>query len=68
MKTYIEQCKDKSVEPNQESFDDFVDFWHTSDKTRNMTLHAAIGVTWDEYRENILDSKKMLEFLKTKLN
>ena len=68
MKTYIEKCKDKSIELSKDSLDDFVDFWHTSDQTRNMTLHAAIGITWDEYRENMNNSEKIMNLLKTKTN
>lgn len=67
MKTYIQQCKDKEIKMNQESFDDFVDFWHTSEKTRNITLHEAIGITWQEYSENILKQNKLLELLAEKI-
>lgn len=68
MKTYIEQCKDKSIELSQNSLDDFVDFWHTSEQTRNITLHAAIGISWDEYRENMSNSEKIMKLLKSKIS
>jgi hypothetical protein len=67
MKTYIQQCKEKLIELNEESFDDFVDFWHTSDQTRNITLHDAIGITRQEYGQYILKSKELIEFLKSKV-
>ncbi len=67
MKTYIQQCKDKEIEMNQESFDDFLDFWHTSEQTRNIALHDAIGITREEYSENILKENNLLKLLEEKI-
>lgn len=67
MQTYLEQCKNKKIEINEESFDDFVDFWHTSEQTRNISLHDAIGITWEEYSENILNQHDLLKLLKEKI-
>ena len=68
MKTYIEQCREKSLNFNKESFDDFVAFWHTSDQTRNITLHDAIGISWKEYSENILKNDSLFQLLEKKIN
>lgn len=68
MKTYIQQCKEKVIELNENTFDNFVEFWHTSEQTRNMTLHEAIGITWKEYSQYILDSEELLKLLQKKLS
>jgi hypothetical protein len=53
---------------SESSLEDFVDFWHTSEQTRNITLHAAIGISWDEYRENMSNSEKIMKLLKSKIS
>lgn len=67
MKTYIQQCKEKTIELNEKSFDDFVEFWHTSQQTRNITLHDAIGISWKEYSENILKQDNLFQLLEKKI-
>lgn len=68
MKTYIQKCKEGIIQINEKSFDDFIDYWHTSEETRNISLHDAIGISFEEYSKNILDENKMIEMLKNKTN
>lgn len=67
MKTYIEQCKEGMTELNKKSLEDFVEFWSKSDQTRNRTLPEAIGITLEEYRNNILDYEKIMTIVKSKM-
>lgn len=67
MKTYIQRCKEGTIEVDENSFDDFVDYWHTSDETRNISLHDAIGISFEEYGKHILNVASMLNMLKEKL-
>jgi hypothetical protein len=67
MKTYIQRCKEGTIEVNENSFDDFVDYWHTSDETRNISLHDAIGISVEEYGKHILNVTSMLNMLEEKV-
>jgi len=31
MKTYIQKCKEGIIQINEKSFNDFIDYWHTSE-------------------------------------
>lgn len=68
MKTYIQQCKDKTIEFNEDSFNDFVDFWHTSEKTRNITLHDAIGISLEEYGKTFTKENELFQLIERKIN
>ena len=65
MQTYIQKIQNKEVPLTEESLDDFIDYWHTSDVSRNISLHSAIGVSWEEYSKHI--NHNFLDFLKTKI-
>jgi hypothetical protein len=67
MKTYIQKCKEGIIQVNEKSFDDFIDYWHTSEETRNISLHDAIGISFEEYGMNILNVEKMIIFLEEKI-
>ena len=60
MKTYIQKCKDGVLIFNKESLDNFINYWNTSDETRNITLHDAIGISKEEYSKNVNDLLKFL--------
>lgn len=68
MKTYIQKCKEGIIKVDENSFDDFVDYWHTSDETRNISLHDAIGISFEEYGKHILNVESMLKMLEDKVN
>ena len=67
MKTYIQKCKEGIIQVNEKSFDDFINYWHTSEETRNISLHDAIGISFEEYGMNILNVEKMIIFLEEKI-
>lgn len=67
MKTYIQKFKEGIIQVNEKSFDDFIDYWHTSEETRNISLHDAIGISFEEYGMNILNVEKMIIFLEEKI-
>ena len=57
----------KEFDTTEKSFDDFIDYWHTSEETRNISLHDAIGISFEEYGMNILNVEKMIIFLEEKI-
>jgi hypothetical protein len=64
MKTFIKQCQDG--EKKVEEYEDFIKFWHESDKTRNMTLFNALGISQIEY-ETITEHENFIKMLNKKI-
>lgn len=57
-KTFVQRCRDGEM--RVQDIDDFVEEWHTSEQTRNMTLHECIGLTQEEYASGIFDLEPVI--------
>lgn len=51
MQTYIDRVRMGHTTLNDDTLDDFIEEWHTSDSWRNYELHAAIGVSQTQYEK-----------------
>jgi hypothetical protein len=65
MKTFIQQCIECSTKV--EDYDDFIDFWHTSETARNVQLHEAFGLSQEEYSTTFFNHDKFIAMLNQKI-